>query len=92
MEEALEVLETEYSYDGYFYRIKDAVIIVILGSLCELQNAKKIHTWATSAQIGALALTLAQETVQSKSNEIPAVQKLIKELEIAGCMVAADAH
>ena len=185
MEEALEVLETEDSYDGYFYRIKDAVVIVILGSLCELQNVKKIHTWATSvqvrtflsehfnitripcywwllsllamikseslnecmkqwvaseapsllskievqedeqrkkkrksltiaidgkeirstrnmkkydsplhivsAQIGELGLTMAQETVQSKSNEIPAVQKLIKELEIAGCMVVADA-
>mgnify|MGYP003063874084 FL=1 len=51
MEEALEVLETEDSYDGYFYRIKDAVVIVILGSLCELQNVKKIHTWATSVQV-----------------------------------------
>lgn len=185
LEEALEVLETEDSYDGYFYDIKDAVIIVILGSLCELQSVKKIHTWATSAhvraflaehfsitripcywwllnllamikseslnecmkqwiasaapslitkieaqeaaqskkkdksltiaidgkeirstrnmkkynsplhivsaQIGELGLTMAQETVQSKSNEIPAVQKLIKELEIAGCMVTADA-
>ena len=44
-----------------------------------------------SAQIGELGLTLAQETVQSKSNEIPAVQELIKTLEIAGCMVVADA-
>ena len=40
-----------------------------------------------SAQIGELGLTLAQETVQSKSNEIPAVQELIKTLEIEGCMV-----
>ena len=44
-----------------------------------------------SAQIGELGLTLAQRTVESKSNEIPAVQELIKELEIAGCMVVADA-
>ena len=44
-----------------------------------------------SAQIGELGLTLAQRTVASKSNEIPAVQELIKELEIAGCMVVADA-
>ena len=42
-----------------------------------------------SAQIGELALTLAQKTVESKSNEIPAVQELIKELEISGCMVVA---
>lgn len=44
-----------------------------------------------SAQIGELGLTLAQRTVGSKSNEIPAVQELITELEIAGCMVVADA-
>lgn len=44
-----------------------------------------------SAQIGELGLTLAQATVQSKSNEIPAVQELIKTLEIEGCMVVADA-
>ncbi|EPF26284.1 hypothetical protein HMPREF1221_01357 [Treponema socranskii subsp. paredis ATCC 35535] len=44
-----------------------------------------------SAQIGELGLTLAQRTVESKSNEIPAVPELIKELEIQGCMVVADA-
>ena len=185
MEEALEELETEKEYDGYFCSIKDAVIIVILGSLCELRSVKRIHMWAqaehvrrflaekfnikrlpcywwllsllamikseslnrcmkkwvlsvapqlaekieaeeaeqnkkkkkkvtvaidgkeirstgkmkkydsplhiVSAQIGELGLTLAQRTVASKSNEIPAVQELIKELEIAGCMVVADA-
>ena len=186
LEDALEVLETEREYDGYFCSIKDAVIIVILGSLCDLQSVKKIHAWATtehvrkfleetfgikripcywwllsllaiirpeslnecmkqwvasvvpnlaakleteeeeqskkkkkqpltiaidgkairstgkmkkydnplhiiSAQIGELGLTLAQRTVESKSNEIPAVPELIKELEIKGCMVVADA-
>ena len=185
LEDALEVLETEREYDGYFCSIKDAVIIVILGSLCDLQSAKKIHAWATtehvrtflaetfgikripcywwllnllalvtpeslnqcmkqwvacvvpnlaakleqeeeeqskqkkkpltiaidgkeirstgkmkkydsplhivSAQIGELGLTLAQRTVASKSNEIPAVPKLVQELKIPGCMVVADA-
>ena len=185
LEDELEVLETEREYDGYFCSIKDAVIIVILGSLCDLQSVKKIHAWATtehvrtflaetfgikrlpcywwllsllaiirpeslnkcmkqwvtsvvpnlaakleqeeeeqskkkkkpltiaidgkeirstgkmkkydsplhiiSAQIGELGLTLAQRTVESKSNEIPAVPELIKELEIKGCMVVADA-
>ena len=185
LEDALEVLQSEREYDGYFCSIKDAVIIVILGSLCDLKSVKKIHAWATSdhvkaflekefgikripcywwllsllamvspeslnrcmknwvsslvphlaekleaeeeeqnkkkkksltiaidgkeirstgkmkkydsplhivsAQIGELGLTLAQETVQSKSNEIPAVQELIKTLEIEGCMVVADA-
>ena len=185
LEDALEVLQSEREYDGYFCSIKDAVIIVILGSLCDLKSVKKIHAWATSdhvkaflekefgikripcywwllsllamvspeslnrcmknwvsslvphlaekleaeeeeqnkkkkksltiaidgkeirstgkmkkydsplhivsAQIGELGLTLAQGTVQSKSNEIPAVQELIKTLEIEGCMVVADA-
>ena len=186
LEEALAVLETEREYDGYFCSVQDAVIIVILGSLCDLQSVKKIHEWATtehirtflaetfgikripcywwllsllaiirpeslnecmkqwvasvvpdlaakleteeeeqskkkkkqpltiaidgkairstgkmkkydnplhiiSAQIGELGLTLAQRTVESKSNEIPAVPELIKELEIKGCMVVADA-
>ena len=185
LEDALEVLETDREYDGYFCSIKVAVIIVILGSLCDLQSVKKIHAWATtehvrkfleetfgikripcywwllsllgiirpeslnecmkqwvasvvpelaakleaeeneqskqkkktltiaidgkeirstgkmkkydnplhiiSAQIGELGLTLAQRTVATKSNEIPAVPKLIKELAIPGCMVVADA-
>ena len=185
LEDALEVLETDREYDGYFCSIKVAVIIVILGSLCDLQSVKKIHAWATtehvrkfleetfgikripcywwllsllgiirpeslnecmkqwvasvvpelaakleaeeneqskqkkktltiaidgkeirstgkmkkydnplhiiSAQIGELGLTLAQRTVATKSNEIPAVPELIKELAIPGCMVVADA-
>ena len=185
LEDALEVLETEREYDGYFCSIKDAAVIGILGSLCELRSVKKIHTWATtehvrsflaeqfnitripcywwllslfalvkpdslnrcmkqwvvsvvphlaakieaeeeqqsekkhkmltvaldrkeirstrnmekydsplhiiSAQLGELGLSLAQKTVESKSNEIPAVQELITELEISGCMVVADA-
>jgi len=37
IEEALEDLETERKYDGYFCSIKDAVIIAILGNLCDLK-------------------------------------------------------
>ncbi|MGN0729049.1 ISAs1 family transposase [Treponema sp.] len=181
--ESSDGLETKDVYDGYFCSVKDAVAIIILGSLCGLQNFKQIHEWAAtehiraflenefnikripccwwllsltalvtpeslnlcmkkwvsriapglaekivaeekkpkkktqltvaidgkevrstekmdkydsplhiaSAQIGELGLALAQEAVDGKSNEIPAVRKLIKSLEISGCIVAADA-
>jgi len=44
-----------------------------------------------SAHIATLGITLAQNTVDDKSNEIPAVRELINMLEIEGCMVVADA-
>ena len=44
-----------------------------------------------SAQISELGITFAQKSVSGKSNEIPAVQELIGQLEISGCMVVADA-
>ena len=51
LEDVLEVLETEREYDGYFCSIKDAIIIVILGSLCDLQSVKKIHQWAVTEHV-----------------------------------------
>ena len=183
--DALDELETEVEYDGYFCSIKDAVIIVTLGSMCELKSVMRIHSWATtgtvskflaesfgikripcygrlpellalikpdslnccmmkfvaslcpeliaelekeqekqakkekrpvtvsldgktirstakmskydsplhivSAYASELGVTLAQKSVEGKSNEIPAVQELIKTLEISGCIVVADA-
>ena len=44
-----------------------------------------------SAQIAELGLTLGQEAVESKSNEIPATQRLIKMLKLKDCIVVADA-
>ena len=184
--DSLDELETKREYDGYFCSVKNAVIILILGSLCDLKNIKRIHEWASaahvqeylkkefniqrvpcywwllsllslitpeslnkcmmrwvseiaprvferiqkeekekkestmntsltlsvdgkeirstekmdiyeepihivSAHISELKMTLAQETVAGKSNEIPAMQNLIKSLEIEGYMVVADA-
>ncbi len=37
-----------------------------------------------------LGLTLAQRKTDYKSNEIPAVQELLKELNIKGHMIVAD--
>lgn len=44
-----------------------------------------------SAQLSELGMTFAQKSVEGKSNEIPAVQELLGELEISGCMIVADA-
>jgi predicted transposase YbfD/YdcC len=44
-----------------------------------------------SAHVGELGVTLGQRTVDSKSNEIPAVRELIALLRIEGFMVTADA-
>lgn len=44
-----------------------------------------------SAQLSELGMTLGSRSVDGKSNEIPAVQKLLAELDIAGCLVVADA-
>ena len=43
-----------------------------------------------SAHIGELRMTLAQEAVAGKPDETPAVQRLMKSLEIKGHMVVSD--
>ena len=49
--EALDELETEVEYDGYFCSVRDAVIIVTLGSLCELRSVLRIHSWARTEPV-----------------------------------------
>ena len=44
-----------------------------------------------SAQLSEMGITLAQRSVAGKSNELVAVQELLKELNIKGTMVVADA-
>ncbi len=169
MIEYFKELETEEKYEGYYYSVSEAIILVILGSICGLRNVKQIWQWATqdkikgflkekfqinripcyywllcilkmikpesmnrcfnawvmsllpekkaytvsldgkticstkkmksyksplhivSAQLGEMGLTYAQRTVDGKSNEIPAVQELLSELDISGCIIVADA-
>ena len=165
-----EKVELTKSHTGYFFKVSEAISIILLGSLCGLDNVKQIHQWATSkstreflkeefainkvpcyywllcllkiveptslnkclmkwseqflpqdrknltialdgktvrstakmesyesplhivsAQLSELGITFASKSVESKSNEIPAVQELIRELDIRGCMVVADA-
>ncbi|MDL2318279.1 ISAs1 family transposase [Eubacteriales bacterium OttesenSCG-928-A19] len=44
-----------------------------------------------SAHIAELGLTLGQQAVVAKSNEIPALRELLEMLQVEGCMVVADA-
>ena len=44
-----------------------------------------------SAQLTEIGLTFGQRATEGKSNEIPAMQKLLEELELGGCMIVADA-
>lgn len=163
-------VEVTQPHDGYYYKVWDAIIVTILGSICGLRNLKQIHQWGTSdrvceflkenyaierlpsyywftcllklvkpeslskcftawvqslipkgkdmqtisldgktvrsttkkksypsplhivsAQLSELGLTLGQRSVDGKTNEIPAVQALLEELDISGCMIVADA-
>ena len=59
-------------------------------STCTMkQGGNPLHI--VSAQIADLGITFGQRSVDSKSNEIPAVQELLSELDVSGCLVVADA-
>jgi len=46
-----EEVETTEPYDGYWYAVKDIIVIAILGSLCGLKNMILIAEWAQSAPV-----------------------------------------
>lgn len=62
-------------------------------TICSTNRIEKCESplHIISAQISELGLTLAQRSTDDKSNEIPAVQKLLKTLNIKGHIVVADA-
>lgn len=62
-------------------------------TVCSTTGMKKYKNplHIVSAQLSECGLTLAQRAVDGKSNEIPAVQELLKELNIKGTVVTADA-
>jgi len=49
--EYFEEVETTEEYDGYWYSVKDMIVISILGSLCGLKNMILIVEWAKSAVV-----------------------------------------
>lgn len=51
IKEYFEDVETITEYNGYFCRISDAIVIVILGSICGLKNVSQIHQWAMNERV-----------------------------------------
>ena len=48
--EYLDEIETTQEYNGYFCSVKEALLIVIIGSLCGLRNVNQIHQWAVNSR------------------------------------------
>lgn len=65
----------------------DGKTIRSTGKMCGHESPLHI----VSAQISELGMTFVQKCTDSKSNEIPAVQNLLEELDVSGCIVVADA-
>lgn len=72
---------------------KDMTISLDGKTICSTNRIEKIEKplHIISAQVSELGLTLAQRSTDDKSNEIPAVRELLKELNIKGHIVVADA-
>lgn len=44
-------IETIEEYNGYFFSVRAAITISILGTFCGLWNMKQIHQWASDSKI-----------------------------------------
>jgi predicted transposase YbfD/YdcC len=90
------------SLNEHFERWVRSMIVESLSGLTVSFDGKTVRSTAKmdsydnplhiiSAQIGELRITLAQIAVEDKSNEIPAVQSLLRMLDIKDATVVADA-
>ena len=43
-------VEIAKEYEGYYYSILKAIMIVILGSICELRNINQLHRWSRAKE------------------------------------------
>jgi predicted transposase YbfD/YdcC len=48
LQKAMEEVERESEHEGYWYRIRDVLTIMICGMLCSLQTIDDIHEWSKS--------------------------------------------
>ena len=58
--EAMKEVEKGTQHRGYYYKISDALTIMICGMLCNLQNISDIHEWSKAEPVRELLLTQFQ--------------------------------
>jgi len=51
IQEYFAEIQTTKEHNGYYYRVWDVLIFVILGSLCGLQNASQINQWSEDQRV-----------------------------------------
>lgn len=51
LQEKINKIESESNHNGYFYKVSDALTIMVCGMLCNLQNISDIYEWAKSEPI-----------------------------------------
>ena len=44
-------LESKTEHKGYYYKVSDALTIMICGMLCNLQNISDIHEWTQAKSV-----------------------------------------
>jgi predicted transposase YbfD/YdcC len=91
--ESLNRCFVDWVYSFMPEKSRDMTISLDGKTICSTLKMDKIESplHIISAQVCELGLTLAQRCTDDKSNEIPAVQDLLKELKIKGNIVVADA-
>ena len=91
--ESLNRCFTDWVYSFMPEKSRDMTISLDGKTICSTLKMEKIKSpmHIISAQISELGLTLAQRCTDDKSNEITAVQELLKEMKMKGQMVVADA-
>ena len=51
LQNKMKELESETEHKGYYYKVSDALTIMICGMLCNLQNISDIHEWAKAEPV-----------------------------------------
>ncbi len=51
LQNKMRELESETGHKGYYYKVSDALTIMICGMLCNLQNISDIHEWSHAESV-----------------------------------------